>query len=82
MTDVNDKTFTNAIIDLDGKRFTSCRFENCHLRYAGGECRMQRCYVAHGCVYQFTGAAFNTASLLNDLGLTAIQFGSGSPAQA
>jgi len=82
MTNVENKAFTDATVDLDGKRFVRCRFVNCHLRYTGGECRMQGCHIAKGCVYQFDGAALNVALLLNDLGLTAIQFGSGSPSQA
>lgn len=34
---VRGKEFRNETVEIDGKRFTSCSFDGCRLKYSGGD---------------------------------------------
>lgn len=67
---VQDKHFKNETVEIDGKRFTSCTFESCMLRYSGGDMEFgPGCVVEGNSRPQFSGPAGRTVMLLHALGL-------------
>lgn len=70
MTEIKDQTLTNAVIDIDGKRFVSCQFIGCVFRYKGGEWESngKNTLDAH-CTWKLEDAALRTAELLRKIGL-------------
>lgn len=66
---VQDKTFKNERVEIDGKRFTSCTFEGCELNYAGGDVEFGPGCSVENCRPQFSGPARRTVLLLHSLGL-------------
>lgn len=68
---IRDKTFENETVEIDGKRFTNCKFDGCSLLYAGGDVEFGlRCEVEN-CRPHFTGPARRTVLLLHALRLLA-----------
>jgi hypothetical protein len=63
LTEVADKPFNTAIVNMDGKRFTRCKFTNCKLRYTGGECEWDNNTTFVACSWEFQDAALRTAKL-------------------
>jgi len=75
VTQVQNEVFSNAVIEMDNKRFFGCKFANCILRYAGGECEWDEHTKFTSCVWDLTGAAQRTIDLLMRTGR--IQFSQG-----
>jgi hypothetical protein len=67
---VQDKHFKDEVVEIDGKRFTSCTFENCTLRYSGGDVEFAAgCVVEGNSRPEFSGPARRTVLLCHALGL-------------
>jgi hypothetical protein len=67
---VRDRQFKNERVEIDGKRFTSCKFDGCILIYAGGG----DVEFGPGCEIEnsrpeFSGSARRAVLLLHALGL-------------
>lgn len=70
MTEIKNETFTSAVIELDDKRFSSCKFIACVFRYKGGEWESDgRNTLDARCTWKFEDAALRTANLLQRIGL-------------
>jgi len=63
METVENVTFSDATVDLDGLLFVDCKFDHCVLRYAGGQFGFHN-YAFRECTLQLSGPARNTANLL------------------
>jgi hypothetical protein len=61
---IQNEVFSNAVIDMDNKRFFGCKFTNCSLRYAGGECDWDEHTRFTSCTWDLTGAAKRTVDFL------------------
>lgn len=66
---VGARHFKNERVEIDGKRFTSCKFENCELIYSGGDVEFGPGCVVDDCRPEFSGPARRTVLLLHALGL-------------
>lgn len=68
---VRGQHFKNEKVEIDGKRFTSCTFEDCELLYSGnGDVEIGiGCRSVHGFRPIFSGPAKRTVLLLHALGL-------------
>lgn|GEM_PF-6716010 len=67
---VRGKNFKNETVEIDGKRFTSCAFEDCALQYSGGDVEFGiGCALGANCRPRFSGPARRTVLLLHALGL-------------
>lgn len=66
---IRDKHFTNERVEIDGKRFTSCTFQNCTLVFAGGDVDFGAGCEVGSCRPEFSGPARRTVLLLHALGL-------------
>lgn len=66
---VRDQRFENERVEIDGKRFTSCTFEECELIYAGGDVEFGSGCRVENCRPEFSGPARRTVLLLHSLGL-------------
>lgn len=62
-----DESYSGMPVELDGRHFVRCRFENCELRYGGGPMPLfERCsFVRPG--FHFYGAAENVIATLRML---------------
>ena len=69
MQSVHMQRFTNSVVDMDGKSFTSCEFVNCTLRYKGGECEWDKYTTFSGCSLALQDAAQRTARFLQHQGV-------------
>lgn len=70
MTEVKNESFINAVIDVDGKRFVSCKFSGCILRYKGGEWETNgRNTLDIRCTWKLEDCALRTMNLLERIGL-------------
>jgi hypothetical protein len=58
-------TFFSQTVDLDDKRFISCKFTNCTLRYKGGQFEWDEHTSFIGCRWDFLDAAYRTIKVLN-----------------
>lgn len=65
ITQKQNETFRDAIIDMDGKRFFACVFTNCQLRYAGGQCEWDKHTSFTGCTWEFVDSARRTKQVLD-----------------
>jgi hypothetical protein len=65
---VQDRHFKNETVELDGKRFMSCSFDDCTLNYSGGDVEFGPGCSAENCWPIFSGPARRTALLLRTLG--------------
>jgi len=73
MTEIKDQTFLNAVVDIDEKRFVSCKFKGCIFRYKGGEWESNgRNTLDAMCTWKFEDAALRTVNLLQRIGLIPI----------
>lgn len=61
ITEIADKTFNSVVVNMDNKRFLRCKFANCTLGYAGGQCEWDRNTSFVGCSWKFQDAALRTA---------------------
>lgn len=67
---VRDKHFKSETVEIDGKRFTSCRFTDCTLHFSGGDVEFgPGCVVEGNSRPEFSGPARRTVLLLHSLGL-------------
>ncbi len=65
MRHVNDKTFTNEVVQLDDTIFENCTFDGCRLVYEGGEFGFKPVINFEGpCSFSFKGPARGTVHLL------------------
>ena len=64
ITEVTNKTRTNAIIHMDDKRFFGCVFTACTLRYAGGQCEWDKNTTFDKCTWEFLDSAQRTIQVL------------------
>ena len=65
---VEDKSFRDETVSLDGKLFVRCNFESCTLVFAGGHCEWEASNFSH-CRVTLEGAASNTLQVLRALGI-------------
>jgi hypothetical protein len=72
VTQVKNETFTHAVIDMDNKRFFGCKFKDCMLRYAGGQCEWDEYTSFEACTWLLQDAAQRTVVTLMETG--ALQF--------
>jgi len=73
MTEIKNESFVGAVIDMDEKRFVSCKFSGCIFRYKGGEWESDgRNTLDARCTWKFEDAALRTVSLLSRIGLVPI----------
>ena len=69
LTEVHNQTFTNILVEMDGKRFSGCVFRNCTLRYTGKEpCLWKDTTIDVACVWKFDGCALNLVRVLMAIG--------------
>jgi hypothetical protein len=66
---VRDRQFKNGRVEIDGKRFTSCKFHGCTLVYSGGDVEFGPGCEVENSRPQFIGPARRTVLLLHSLGL-------------
>lgn len=66
---VRDKNFKNETVEIDGKRFTSCTFYGCVLKYSGADVEFGIGCEVENCRPRFSGPARRTVLLLHALGL-------------
>jgi hypothetical protein len=66
---IQDRHFKNETVDIDGRRFLSCSFENCLLNYSGGDVEFGPGCSAVDCRPIFSGPAGKTLRLLQVFGL-------------
>jgi len=69
-------TYKNQTIQMDGKRFEDCRFENCTLIYSGGHGEASACYFSPDTVWGLQGTARIVLETLQRYGWR-IEYGSG-----
>jgi hypothetical protein len=68
LTEVEDQTFVDAVVDMDGKRFTNCKFSGCTLRYTGEQpCTWKDTVIDNSCTWKFDGCALNLIRVLSAL---------------
>jgi hypothetical protein len=66
LTEVQDQTFVRTIVEMDGKRFTGCKFISCTLWYTGEQpCIWKDTIIDEGCVWKFDGCALNLIRVLS-----------------
>ncbi len=65
---VEGEIFANENVELDGKHFIKCSFNNCILEYHGGEVAFDRTQM-NGCRHVFYGRARRTLHYLQGIGL-------------
>lgn len=65
MTTVERKAFFSMTIDIDNKRFVSCKFTNCALRYKGGQVEWDKDTTFISCQWDFLDDAGRTVKVLN-----------------
>ena len=63
LTEVANKTQISTVIDMDNKRFVRCKFTDCTLRYAGGQCEWDNNAAFIQCSWEFKDAARRTAEI-------------------
>jgi hypothetical protein len=66
---VRDRHFKKERVEIDGKRFTSCKFDGCTLVYAGGDVEFGAGCEVENSRPEFAGSARKTVLLLHTLGL-------------
>ena len=64
ISEIKQKAWSNAVIDMDSKRFFGCKFKSCTLRYAGGQLEWDKSTVFVGCTWQFFDSAQRTIQVL------------------
>jgi hypothetical protein len=64
-----DKKFRNETVQLDGKLFVNCRFEDCLLTYSGATCEWEHSSFFN-CRILLNRSASNTAEVLRGLGFS------------
>lgn len=62
-----ERTFANTAIDVDGRSFIKCSFDNCTFTYAGGELPVISDCSFNDCRWQFAGNAANTIAFLSGM---------------
>jgi hypothetical protein len=62
------QTFTDSSFDLDETVFLECELKNCDLFYSGGDLEILNSKMDN-CRFHWRGAAKNTMSVLQSLGL-------------
>ena len=67
--EIRDKTFVGETIQMDGKSFLNCSFQNCILKYAGGQCEWENTDF-RDCQVVLEGAASRTVHIIAGLGGT------------
>ena len=65
---IADRTFKDAIVAMDNRRYERCRFENCILMYSGGSGEAFDCYFAAENVGGIQGAARTVLDTLQAYG--------------
>lgn len=66
--EIKGRTFANGEqIDVDGKRFTDCRFDKATLRYSGGPHPLFTDCNFSGAAWLFAGAALRSIQLLQQI---------------
>src|SRR6266851_7989798 len=65
ITQIQNDTFRDAIIDMDSKRFFSCVFTNCRLRYAGGQCEWDKNTIFTRCTWEFVDSALRSKQIFD-----------------
>ena len=68
METIEGKTFANESVELDGKHFIRCIFNDCILEYRGGQVGFDRVQM-NGCRHVFFGRARRTLHYLQNVGL-------------
>ena len=68
MQGIQDGTFEEETVVLDERKFTNCHFNNCEIRYSGGEFVLEGTSMV-GCSWKFGGAAQRTLTLMRTLQL-------------
>jgi len=63
LTEIQDREFLDAIIDMDHKRFFRCKFKTCTLRYTGGQCEWDKNTSFDRCTWEFLDAAQRTIKI-------------------
>ena len=66
-----NKDFRHETVQLDGKLFLNCRFENCLLTYGGAFCEWEGS-TFFNCRILLNDSAGNTATVLQGLGFSII----------
>ena len=69
MDRVEGKIFSNEIVQIDGKCFVNCSFDNCFFYYEGGRCEWENTSFSN-CRVTLCGAANNTTRVLQALGFS------------
>ena len=64
VAEIKNESFSRIIVDLDNKRFFGCKFTNCTLRYAGGQCEWDQNCAFESCSWELIGAAARTLRIL------------------
>lgn len=67
MERIENQTFRNEVVSVDGKRFVACVFDSCTLLYAGGDVPVfSQCRFIEVSL-QFTDSAVDTIKFLSGL---------------
>jgi len=64
---VENQTFQQEKVVLDGRLFSKCMFRQCTLVYSGGDYKTHECIVSPGCQWEFLGAANRTMNTIRTL---------------
>lgn len=68
LPEIKQRSYHNQAVVLDGASYQQCTFNNCHLIYRGGPCRMASCYIGPGCSWQFENEASYVLQFLQEIG--------------
>jgi hypothetical protein len=70
---VADKFFENETVEIDGKRFTSCVFKGCVVRYSGGDVEFGPGCEIENSRPEFSGSARRPRLVLGCNGLMSLE---------
>ena len=65
ITKIENVTKTAVFVDLDNKRLVGCKFTNCRLGYAGGQCEWDANATFYGCTWELRDAAARTMRIFS-----------------
>jgi hypothetical protein len=64
---VENRTFRQEKVVVDGHSFSKCIFFQCHLVYSGGAFHQHDCQLSPGCHWEFLDAAHRTLNMIRSL---------------